>query len=214
MTAIVIATAILHGRTGPAVIAIVLVAAQALPEWVVLLALIAWSLRHRPASDAEIVFLSAVASHLRAGAPLRHALIAATWSCPDLPLAPLRRALHAGVTLEGCAPHLDEALPTQGRAAAHALRVAADTGGRIAPMFDRITERAAAALDLRRETRSATAAARASALLLAGGPMAIALHRLLTRDLEGLHGALAVAGSSLLVLGGFASLAMARRVSR
>ncbi len=214
MTAIAIAAAILHGGTGPVTTAIALGAAEALPEWIVLLALIAWSLRHRPAADTEIAFLSAVASHLRAGVPLRHALLAAQRSCPDLPLAPLRRALDAGVPLEACAPRLEEALPTQGRVAAHALRVAADTGGRIAPMFDRITERAAAALDLRREARAATAAARASALLLAGGPMAIALHRLLTKDLEGLQGTFAAAGSSLLVLGGLASWAMARRVSR
>ena len=89
---------------------------------------------------------------------------------------------------------MEEALPVVGVAVGGAIRVAGETGGRVADSFEAIALMAADEEEMRNERRTATAQVRASALIIAVIPIL-------------LLGLLAATGRlSVLVAGGSLSL--------
>lgn len=177
MTPLVVAAAILTGRPVPLASAAILAVATLVPAWAPLPLLIWWARRRRSAGDGEVAWLSAAAAGAAAGLPLREALLRAGGR-GDLEVGRFNRRLAAGLPLHLCAPEVAAMLPSQGPALAHALAVTSRSGGAMGPLLDRLTERAATHLDLRREVREATATARASLLALGGIPLLVAGHRL------------------------------------
>ena len=124
---------------------------------------------------SEAVFCSAIAAELNAGASLRHALATAADGQPGTELATAARAAIAGASSFEVAAHLEGALPDNGRHARLAYELASETGAGAAETFNRLSERATQAADLRRERVSLTAQARLSAFVVGGAPVAIVL---------------------------------------
>lgn len=209
MTEVVLAAALVSGRPTALATAALVASTHVVPPWVVAIALVAWARRLRSPADAEVAFFSSAGAHLAVGTPLRAALLLASEGA-DLPLDAFRRRLGAGVPLDRCARVLAGALPGQGRVLAHALIVSARSGGRLGPLMDRLAERAAADLDLRREARTASATARASVALLGGAPLLLAMHRLPGEG--GGTGLLIAAGGVLILLGTAIGWGMVRGV--
>lgn len=173
---LVVAAALVVGVPWPVV---GLAIAASWRPWLVLVAATAWAIwaayRRRTARestpDQEVAFCAAVAAELRAGASLRMALVDAAARVPQLDLAAPTRRARAGLPIDDVAAPLGDALPLNGKLAAAALRIAADTGGKAASVFDGLAARAAFAAELAREQRAVTAQARLSALVVGGAPL-------------------------------------------
>jgi tight adherence protein B len=141
---------------------------------VALVALVAFAVVDRARSDRsddEGAFLQAVAAELRAGAAVRVAIAEATDRVPSLRLDRAARLARAGRPLDELAVELASKLPRNGRLTAAAVRIAGSTGGRIAGTFDELALLASEDMELRGETRAATAQARLSAWIVAGIPV-------------------------------------------
>ncbi|UCG41279.1 MAG: type II secretion system F family protein [Acidimicrobiia bacterium] len=210
MTALVAALAIATGRPVPLASAAILLVGLVVPGWLLVAALVTWSRRTGSAEDGEVEFFTAASAHLASGLSLRHAL-ALAGDEGQLHLQAFRRKLVAGVPLDECARDVAAALPRQGPALAHALTVSARSGGGMGPLFDRLADRAATSLELDREARTASAAARASLVLLGGLPFGLASARL-TTDSTDMERVLLAAGLGLIGLGSAAGWALVRRV--
>lgn len=141
--------------------------------------------RHRralPGPDAEAGFLHGVATELSGGASLRAALAAAPPG--GLEVGPAARAAVAGISAPRVAGMLREALPVNGRMAAAAWLLAAESGGPAAAVFQVLAVRAAREGELIRERRSLTAQARASAWVVAGLPVVLLVGTLVSGRLD------------------------------
>ena len=137
-------------------------------------ALLVWFWRKRtrakPQPPDEAVFCSGLAAELRAGSSLRLALDAAADRTPSADLNAVARMAASGAPVATVANHLEVALPSNGRHAALAFQVAADTGAGAAAVFTRLAVRAARVAELRRERHALTAQARLSALVVGAAP--------------------------------------------
>ncbi len=190
------------------------------PPWIAapLVAGIVW--RHRRTHDPfdEVVLLQATAAELRAGRSLRHALIEASCLVPGLPLARTRRLAHAGRPMSEVAESLVTALPHSGSIVGVAVRISANSGGRVAAVFSTLAAIQADRVELGREVRSATAGVRASVVVVAGLPVAALAHAQISgrlAEVVALGGpgvALLAAGVSLLLLGLASVLVLTRSV--
>lgn len=150
-------------------------------------------------TNAEARFLAGLASELRAGAALRGAFAAAADRAPELDLGPLVRLGSAGAPLADLGVELAGRLAHNGPAVAAALRVAAETGGRTAAMFESLAQVAAEDRVLHRELRAATAQAKVSSLVVGGMPVLFLVWQALTGRLGTL--ASSAIGVSILVIG-------------
>jgi Flp pilus assembly protein TadB len=83
------------------------------------------------------------------------------------------RLATAGQPIERVAVALRAALPTQGQAAAGAVRIASTTGGKTAAVFDSLAVIAREEAELAGERAAAAAQARLSAAIVAGIPVAV-----------------------------------------
>ncbi len=122
-------------------------------------------------TNAEARFLAGMASELRAGAALRAAFEAAADRAPELQLGWLVRLSAVGVPISSLADGVAANLAQNGMAAAAAMRVADETGGETASMFESLAQVAAEDRALYRELRAATAQAKVSSLVVGGLPV-------------------------------------------
>lgn len=150
-------------------------------------------------TNAEARFLAAMASELRAGAALRGAFESASQRAPELRLAPLVRLSLVGVPISDLSRGVSEALQQNGKAAAAAMRIAGETGGRTAAMFESLAQVAAEDRTLQRELRAATAQAKVSSLIVGGLPVVFLGWQALSGRLFGL--ASTPIGVGILVVG-------------
>ena len=137
-------------------------------------------------TNAEARFLAGLASELRAGAPLRGALESAADRAHELDLGRLVRLSNAGIAVSELAEHLATGLTQNGRAASAALRVAGETGGETAAMFESLAQVAAEDRTLHRELRAATAQAKVSSIIVGGMPVLFLLWQSVTGRLTAL----------------------------
>lgn len=133
-----------------------------------------WSRRGRRAGpDEEAAFLLALSAELSAGASLRSSLVSAGERSDRLPLRAATRAAAAGLPAPLVAGMLGDALAVNGRIAAAAWLLAAESGGPAAAVMQSLAVSAAREGELIRERRALTAQARASAWVVAGLPILV-----------------------------------------
>ena len=174
LTAALLAAAIASGAH-PTVVGLAAVALLE-PRLVVLGAAVVgvysvWSRRSSSDADAEAAFLTALASELRGGASLRHALFEAAVRVP-VGLEAAGRLARAGMPMDRIAPLLRRGLAHNGVTGAAALELSAWSGARTATLFEGLAERAREAAELSREERAATTQARLSAWVVGLAPLA------------------------------------------
>ena len=138
----------------------------------------AWAVANRRrraggTADDEAAFLRGLAAELAAGASLRSGVVAAASRAPALDLRRAVRHCLAGSPAGPIGTALRQALPVNGVAAAATFRLAARTGGSIAPVVEVLAERAAAEGHLVRERAALTSQARLSAWLVGGAPVGL-----------------------------------------
>ena len=194
-----------------------------LPWWVSLAGVLvgAWVARrpHRADPYQEVAYLQAVSAELRAGRSLRQALVEAGVRAPGLDLDYVARLARSGRPIDEVARAASAALPGAGRLAAAAMRIGAESGGRVASAFATLAGIQADRIELARETRAAGATARASVVVLTALPIGGLFFASVTGMLSelmalGRIGPILVAvGSLLLVSGAAATLALGRRLS-
>ena len=176
---IALAAAAMLLSPAPLPVVLVTVLAIAAPQLalVVVAGWAAWSalarLRGRSTGDAEASYLGALAAELRAGHGLRASLGAAAARTPALDMRTTCRLATAGQPIERVATALRAALPTQGEAAAGAVRIASSTGGKTAAVFDSLAVIVREEAELAGERTAAAAQARLSAAIVAGIPVAV-----------------------------------------
>lgn len=167
----------------------------------------------------EVAYLQAVSAELRAGRSLRQALVEAGVRAPGLDLAYVARLARSGRPMDEVAEAATGALPGTGSLAAAAMRIGAESGGRVASAFATLAGIQADRIELGRETRASGATARASVVVLTAVPIVGLFFAFSTGMLSelmalGRVGPILVAiGSSLLVVGAAATLALGRRLS-
>lgn len=213
MTALAVALAVARGLPARYVSAL---AIAAWAPWAGLAVMVGAFLRglRSTTDDAEVAFLASLTAHLDAGQSLRGALAMAAESSSALDLGGVVRAARAGLPMAACARALRSALPTQGHEAATALTLAAGTGGSSSAVFEMLTSRASAALDLRRDLSAGTAGARFSVFLLGGGPLILGLVQAGTTSSSGPASVLVGLGAALVVLGATTTWLLVRRAVR
>jgi tight adherence protein B len=172
--------------------------------------------RIRP-GQGEGAFLQAIAAELRSGAAVRMAIADAADRTPSLPLRQVARLAQAGRPLDELAAPLSAALTGNGVLVAAAVRIAGRTGGKIADTFDELALIAGEDMELRGETRAATAQARLSAWIVGGIPVAYLAYTAASGRLSALIDAGAVGigvlgvGGTLLISGVVAIVVILRR---
>lgn len=113
--------------------------------------------------SADVLFCRSVADELRGGAALRGAVaVAARESGADV----LAGACRVGRPFDELADLVAECLQEVGHAAAAAIRMAGESGGKVADSFEAIALLASDEQELHNERRAATAQIRASALVI------------------------------------------------
>jgi Flp pilus assembly protein TadB len=186
LTAVLLAGALLLGAPA-AVLAVV-----ALGLWspaLFLLGVVVWAVAARvprgrvSLARDEAVFLQAVAGELQAGSVLRAAVVSGAARVPGLDLRGAVRRAEAGRPATDVADALGSSLPVNGRLAAAAYRLAAETGGRAAGVFGGLAARATDRSELDRERRSLTAPARTSAVVVGTAPVVLLAVLLVTGHL-------------------------------
>jgi tight adherence protein B len=138
--------------------------------WIGLVAI--WALhlskREQPSRwSVDVRFSRGVADELRGGSSLRQALAVAAEEINEGGLA---RACRSGRPYDELASGVEACLSIIGPAAGAAIRIAGDSGGRVADAFEAIALLADDEQELRNERRVASAQARASALIIAALP--------------------------------------------
>jgi tight adherence protein B len=153
----------------------------------------AYSISRRRAAPVvdEVQFAATVAAELRVGRALRQALLDALDGIPTRPAVELRRHLVSGTPLVRAAAGVSQVLPDSGPMVVAAIRMAAESGGAVAPLFDRIADQQIGALAIDRERRAATAQIRLSAIVIGVLPLVVTGLMLVTGRL----GALVQTGS-------------------
>jgi Flp pilus assembly protein TadB len=139
--------------------------------------------RQRGGCSEEAHVLLGVASELRSGQGIRSAIAEAGRRTSRLDFRSVRRLVASGAPLERISDAVATAMPIHGALAAAALRVADRTGGRVAEVFDSAAALALEEDELHQERRAATAAGRASAVIVVGIPVLVVLYRMLSGDL-------------------------------
>ena len=203
--------------------ALALGAAALLPWWAGLagIALGIWiALRKsRPDPYQEVAYLQAVSAELRAGRSLRQALVDAGTRAPDLNLARVTRLCRSGRPMREVAGAASEALPETGRLAGAAVRIGAESGGRVSAAFATLAGIQADRIELQREVRAAGSAARASVAVLTVLPVGGLLAAAATGTLSDLMamgrvGPMLVGIGALLLIGGASvTLILGRKLS-
>ena len=175
--------------------------------------------KSRPDPYQEVAYLQAVSAELRAGRSLRQALVDAGTRAPDLDLAHVARLCRTGRPMVEVARAASSALPGTGRLAGAAVRIAAESGGRVSAAFATLAGIQADRIELQREMRAAGAAARASVAVLTvlpvGGLLTAAATGMLSELMSmGTVGPILVGtGAALLVSGASITLLLGRRLS-
>ena len=175
--------------------------------------------KSRPDPYQEVAYLQAVSAELQAGRSLRQALIDASVRAPDLDLTRVVRLCRSGRPMTEVATVTAGALPGTGRLVGAAVRIAAESGGRVSTAFATLAGIQADRIELRREVRSAGSSARASVFVLAGLPVfgllfAGASGMLAELMAMGRVGPILVAiGSALLIGGATVTLLIGRKLS-
>lgn len=170
--------------------------------------------------DDEATYFRALSAEMRAGASLRGALGEASHRVPTLSLGPAIRYADAGSPMSEVAESVTNRFPENGKLAAAAFRLSDWTGARVADTFEGLADRAAAAAELARERKAATAQARLSALVIGCAPIAFAMLLLVTGRGSGLmaHGMIGIivlsAGLALELLGLIVVAVIIRRAGR
>lgn len=186
-------------------------AAVVLPWWAGLAGIAAgiWLAlrRSRPDPYQEVAYLQAVSAELRAGRSLRQALVDAGTRAPDLDLARMVRLCRSGRPMLEVAEAASEALPGTGHLAAAAVRIGAESGGRVSAAFATLAGIQTDRIELQREVRAAGAAARASVAVLTvlpvGGLLAAATTGMLSDLMSmGRVGPVLVGLGAVLLIGG------------
>ena len=173
----------------------------------------------RPDPYQEVAYLQAVSAELRAGRSLRQALVDAGTRAPDLDLARMARLCRSGRPMVEVAGAASEALPGAGRLAAAAVRIGAESGGRVSAAFATLAGIQTDRIELQREVRAAGAAARASVAVLAVLPVGGLLAAAATGTLSDLMSmgsvgpALVGLGAVLLIGGAAVTLLLGRKLS-
>ncbi len=203
--------------------AMALAAPVVLPWWAVVagVGVGVWAVVHksRPDPYQEVAYLQAVSSDLRAGRSLRQALIDAAPGSPNLNLGHVVRLCRSGRPMTEVAKAAPAALPGTGVLVGAAVRIAAASGGRVADAFSALAGIQADRIELKREVRAASSAARASVIVLTVLPLAglgITAATGMLADLMamGRVGAVLVGvGVTLLVLGASLTLMLGRRIA-
>lgn len=158
--------------------------------------------RARPGAEAQ--FLRGVAAEVEAGASVREAVLAAADRSPELGLDTAVRLAAAGRPASDVAEQLGAALAHNGRVAAAAYRMVAETGARAGPVFSGLAVRAAHLGELERTRRVLTTQARLSAWVVGGLPIVVTGLLMVTGRgpvLEGPSGVITVVGALLIVVG-------------
>ncbi|HEY6635818.1 MAG TPA: hypothetical protein VI141_09440 [Acidimicrobiia bacterium] len=140
-----------------------------------LILLVVWRSRHAD-GDGPAVFCEGVASELRAGASLRTALAAAA-TAGGTPMS-------ATMPLADLAARVGDMFPSLREELRLTILNAGRSGSDAAPLFDEIGSLALARAEIRREVRTATAPARATALVLGGAPVLYLANRAMSGSLE------------------------------
>lgn len=130
--------------------------------------------------EDEIAFASSVAGATRSGSSLRRALGDGLAALPARAAAGVARHLQAGAPMDRLLADIAAALPTSGASVAATLALAADDGGAVAPLFDRIAETSRRRLQLDRKRRAALAQSRLSAYIVGGLPVVASALMLVT----------------------------------
>jgi len=216
--------AIALARGSPAALVGIVALAVWRPWWF-LAGVAAWAAAHHlrrdkgpgPADEAD--FLRGVAAELAGGASLRSAVVAAADRTPALDLRKAVRLARAGLPADRIGRELAAGLPSNGRAAASAFRLAAATGGGAAGIMTTLAARADDIGVLERERRALTAQARLSAWIVGGAPPAFLVVLALTGRLGGLLGdplgrVVLGVGLALELAGAAAVVLMVRRSTR
>lgn len=203
----------------PAPLALALAAVTApLPTAAVLLALAAVQTRRigaRSPRSSQAMILVHLASELRAGQSLRLALADVAERGPGMER--IGRLARAGRPMSEIGGALARAMDPYGRMTAAALRVAAYTGGALAPVFDQLAAQVMAVDDLARERRAAMAPAVMQGVVVGGVPLValawmLATGRLLRTLAAGpVQAGLVVTGTLLVLAGSAAVAALVRR---
>jgi tight adherence protein B len=222
LIAVMLAVAIFAGAPWQAVAAVALAVLH--PVWflvgVALWAVVRYRRAEGPTPDDEAVFLRGLAAELSAGASLRGAVVAAAGRAPALDLGRAARLCAAGRPAAEIGIALEDSMGVNQEAVAAAFRLAARTGGAIAPVVEALAERAEADGRLGRERRALTAQARMSAWVVGGAPVGLIVLGSLTGagpdiDELGAGGSiLVVAGLALIVGGSLLVWAMVRSAER
>lgn len=163
--------------------------------------------KSRPDPYQEVAYLQAVSAELRAGRSLRQALVDAGTRAPDLDLARMARLCRSGRPMLEVAEAASEALPGTGHLAAAAVRIGAESGGRVSAAFATLAGIQTDRIELRREVTAAGAAARASVAVLTvlpvGGLLAAAATGMLSDLMSmGSVGPVLVGLGAVLLIGG------------
>lgn len=138
-------------------------------------AVVVW--RNRPREDVSAaLFCEAVASELRAGSTLRHALASAATSVGVRP-SPL------ATPIEDVASELASSFGRVGDELRLTIITAARSGGGAAGIFDELASFALAQSEIDHELRIAAAPGRATALVLVGAPFVFVVGRVASGDL-------------------------------
>ena len=203
--------------------ALALGAAVVLPWWAGLAGIAAgiWLAlrRSRPDPYREVAYLQAVSAELRAGRSLRQALVDAGTRAPDLDLARMSRLCRSGRPMLEVAQAASETLPATGHLAAAALRIGAESGGRVSAAFATLAGIQTDRIELQREVRAAGAATRASVAVLTvlpvGGLLAAAASGTLSDLMSmGRVGPVLVGLGAVLLIGGASvTLILGRKLS-
>ncbi len=219
--AIVLVAAVLLGGRARLLEAFGLSAALVAPRWTgaAVAALVLVNLRRDRAVERELPFHQAVASELRGGASLRHALAGAVASTGDPALVAIERRLLAGHDIEGVAAAIRPHLRHTGRLAEAAIVFGARSGGRAAAAFTSMAEIAGGELEVRREVAAALAPAWLAVGLIGGAPLVgllvlVASGRL-SDTISSVPGRVSVAMGGVLIAAGAAAVwVMAQRALR
>ena len=160
-----------------------------------------WAHRQRRGQQtggAVAAFHRSVAAELRAGRSLRLAVAGASRHVADLNVIGIARLAESGRPLEEIAAKLIQ--EPRLASAATAIKVAAMTGGSVAPVFDALTAEAVDEEALRLEQRALTAQARLSVAVVGGFPLCVLAAQLFSGELNRLI-ARGPAGVSLVTIG-------------
>lgn len=174
--------------------------------------------RTAPPLDSEAGVLVALAGELRAGASLRQAVAAVAGEHPAL--AEAARLAAIGRPMGEVAAAVELSLPTHGRPAAAALRLAHRVGGAPAALFDELAVQALDADEMRNELKAAVSPALLQGAVVGGIPALALIWMATTGRLVEVAGsgpvgaAMVTLGAGLVLLGSLTVAGLVWRAAR